>query len=95
MAVVQRVIYCPQRAKSLRCVEKQKCPNYTFVYASFLAASQQPAAITAVATRKRGVSGSPSNRNDRAALMKGGQGVVGAGAGGADGALGVGVAIDA
>ena len=38
---------------------------------SVLAASQQPAAITAVATRKRGVSGSPSNRNDRAALMKG------------------------
>jgi len=36
---------------------------------SLLAASQQPAAITAVATRKRGVSGSPSNWNDKAAPM--------------------------
>ena len=34
-------------------------------------ASQQPAAITAVATRKRGVNGSPSSTNDRAAPMKG------------------------
>ncbi len=33
--------------------------------------TMQLAAITAVATRKRGVSGSPSSRNDRAAPMKG------------------------
>ena len=61
---------------------EQHLSRRVVAYASLFAASQQPIAIIAVATRTSVVSLSPSSKNDRTAPMKGGRGVVGAGAGG-------------